>query len=107
MLLRTVATCCYCLALGSYVAQFLAFGALLQATLSFVQLALKQLALPDQVFDDGLVCIFLLGELSLTEAKRESGRSPVEFDWSQWSTGRDALVMVVRLDCRRARGDTR
>ena len=64
VLLRTVATCCYCLALGSYVAIFLALEALLQAALSLVPLALEQLALPDQAFVDDLVCIFWFGELN-------------------------------------------
>ena len=63
VLLRTVATCCCCLALGSYVAIFLTLEALLQATKSFVPLALEQLALPDQAFVDDLVCIFRPSEL--------------------------------------------
>jgi hypothetical protein len=46
MLLRTVAICCCCLALGSYVAVVLALEALLQSTLSLVSLALEDLALP-------------------------------------------------------------
>jgi hypothetical protein len=64
VLLRTVATCCRYLALGSYVAIFLTLEALLQATLSFVPLALEQLALPDQAFVDDLVCVFRLSELN-------------------------------------------
>jgi hypothetical protein len=45
--LRIVDTYYCCLALGSYMAIFLALEALLQATLSFIPLALKQLALLD------------------------------------------------------------
>jgi hypothetical protein len=47
VLLRTVATCCCCLALGSYVAVSLALKALLHWALSLVSLALENLALPD------------------------------------------------------------
>ena len=43
---------------------FLTLEALLQATLSFVPLALEQLALPDQAFVDDLVCVFRLSELN-------------------------------------------
>lgn len=53
---RTVAARCYYLVLGSYVAIFLAPEALFQATLPFVPLASKQLALLDQAFVDDLVC---------------------------------------------------
>lgn len=47
-----------------YVAIFLALEALLQATLSLVPLALKQLSLPNQAFIDDLVCVFRLGKLN-------------------------------------------
>jgi hypothetical protein len=63
VLLRIVAICCCCLALGSYVAISLTLKALLQATLSFVPLALEQLALLDQAFVDDLVYVFRLSEL--------------------------------------------
>jgi hypothetical protein len=57
VLLRTVATCYYCLALGSYVTVFLALKALLYAALPLISFALEDLALPDQSFVDNLVCV--------------------------------------------------
>ena len=63
VLLRTVATCCCCLALGSYVAVSLALEALLHSALSLISLALEDLALPDQTFVDDLVGILRFGEL--------------------------------------------
>jgi hypothetical protein len=58
--LRTLATCCCCLALGSYVAISLALEALLHSALPLVSLALKDFALPDQAFIDdpvGVLCL--------------------------------------------------
>jgi hypothetical protein len=53
--LRSVATCCRYLALGSYVAVFLALEALLHAALSLVSLALEDLILSDQTLVYALV----------------------------------------------------
>ena len=61
--LRAVATCDYCLALGSYVAVVLALEALLHSALSLVPLALEDLALPDQALVDDLVGILWPAEL--------------------------------------------
>ena len=47
VLLRAVAICDYCLALGSYVAVVLALEALLHSALSLVSLTLKDFALLD------------------------------------------------------------
>jgi hypothetical protein len=55
--LRAVATCNYCLALGSYVAIVLALKALLHSALPLVSLALKDLALPYQALVNNLVSI--------------------------------------------------
>jgi hypothetical protein len=70
VLLRAVATCCWCLALGSYVAVFLALEALLHSALSLISLALslislalEHLALLDQTLVYGLVRVFWLSEL--------------------------------------------
>jgi hypothetical protein len=57
VLLRTVATCCCCLALGSYVAVSLALEALLYLALSLVSLALENLTLLDQTLVDDLVSV--------------------------------------------------
>jgi hypothetical protein len=62
--LRAVATCDYCLALGSYVAVVLALKALLHSALPLVSLALKDLALPDQAFVNDLVSILWPAELN-------------------------------------------
>ena len=62
--LRTVATCCCCLALGSYVAVSLALEALLHSALPLVSLALEDLALPDEALVDDLVGVFRFGELN-------------------------------------------
>lgn len=63
VLLRTVATCCRCLALGSYVAISLTLEPLLQTTLPDVPLALTQPALPHQPFIDDLVRVLCSCEL--------------------------------------------
>jgi hypothetical protein len=63
VLLRAVATCDCCLALGSYVAVVLALEALLHSALWLVSLALEDLALPDQALVDDLVSILCLAEL--------------------------------------------
>lgn len=62
VLLCTVATCCWCLALGSYVTVFLALEALPHSALPLIPLALENLALPDQAFVDYLVCVFGFSE---------------------------------------------
>ena len=64
VLLRTVATCCCCLALGSYVAVSLALEALLHSALPLVSLALEDLSLPDQAPVDDLVGVLWLSELN-------------------------------------------
>jgi hypothetical protein len=63
MLLRTVATCCCCLALGSYVAVSLPLEALLHSALSLIPRALEDLALPDQALVDDLVGVLWFGKL--------------------------------------------
>jgi hypothetical protein len=64
VLLRTEATCCCCLALGSYVAIFLALKALLHTALSLVSLALEYLALPDKALVNDLIGVFWSGKLN-------------------------------------------
>jgi hypothetical protein len=64
VLLRTVATCDCCLALGSYVAVVLALEALLHSALSLIPLALEDLTLPDQALVNDLVGILWLAELN-------------------------------------------
>ena len=64
MFLRTVATYCCCLALGSYVAVSLALKALLYLALSLISLALEDLALPDQTFVDDLISILWFSKLN-------------------------------------------
>ena len=56
MILRAVAACYCCPALGSYVAIFVP-EALSQTALSVVSFALEDLALPDQSLVDDSVCI--------------------------------------------------
>jgi hypothetical protein len=63
VLLRAVATCDCCLALGSYVAVVLALKALLHSALSLVPLALEDLTLRNQALVNNLVSIFWLVEL--------------------------------------------
>jgi len=60
--LSTVATCCWCLALGSYVAVFLALKALFHSALSLVSFALEDLSLPDEAFVYDLVRVFWLSK---------------------------------------------
>jgi hypothetical protein len=63
VLLRAVATCDCCLALGSYVAVVLALEALLHSALSLVPLALEDLALPDEALVNDPVGVLCLAEL--------------------------------------------
>ena len=63
MFLRAVATCNYCLALGSNVAVVLALKALLYLALLLVSLALEDLALPNQTLVNNLVSILWPAEL--------------------------------------------
>ena len=60
VLLCTVATCHCCLALGSYVAVFLALIALLHPALPFVSLALEDLGLPYQTLVNDLVGVLFV-----------------------------------------------
>jgi hypothetical protein len=62
--LRTIATCCCCLALGSCVAVSLALEALLHSALPLVSLALKDLALSDQALVNDLVGVLWFGKLN-------------------------------------------
>ena len=70
---RAIATCSRCLALGSYVAVFVALEALLQTTLPLISLALTHLALPHQSFIDDFVCVLCLCEFDYDGGHR--------FDW--------------------------
>ena len=63
VLLRAVATCNCCLALGSNVAVVLALEALLYSALSLVSLALEDLALLDEALVNDLVSVLCLAEL--------------------------------------------
>jgi hypothetical protein len=63
VLQRARATCSRCLALGSYVAVFVALKALLQAALPLKSLALTHLPLPHQSFVDDLVRVLGFSEL--------------------------------------------
>src|SRR6478735_4253719 len=63
MLLRAVAACYCCLALGSYVAIFVILEALSHAALSVIEFALEHLALPNEVLINNFIRIFRSCEL--------------------------------------------
>ena len=101
VLLRTVATCCCCLALGSYVAVSLALEALLYSALSLVSLALENLTLPDQTLVDDLVGVLWFGELDGDSCCRLGGSissKPAYVSYLSLGYERSVVLQYLRSD---------